>query len=345
LSSQSSNAKAIFVNFSVIVLFFGICEIFFWHMQNNDTGGSEVIYSHSNKSAESFTVEHDILGYAPVKNNEISVTKLWKDGSKINVKFTIDADGLRKSNKNRNTDYKESIVFFGCSYTFGASLNDEETAPFQAGVLSGDKYKIYNFGFPGYGTHQMLSAIEKGLVERVVDIHPKYVIYQALPDHINRLLGQKKWDSHGPKYLLDTDKKIKNVGHFDDSKSSIRKRLEGQFKKSYLYRRITERTDISPHDIDLFAGMVSVAKNSLKKLYPASEFHVIFWDIGPWIVPEGLPKMILQSLESDKISVHRISNILLNYNEKTYFINQYDSHPNPIANKIIAEYIAKHIIR
>jgi hypothetical protein len=285
-------------------------------------------------------VEHEYLGYAPVENNEVSVTKYWKNGQRLNAKYTIDPQGLRRANNNDNGDYTRSMIFFGCSYTFGESVNDEETMPFQVGVLSDDQYKIYNFGFLGYGTHQMLSAIEHGLVERAVDIDPKYAIYQALPDHINRLLGWRKWDVQGPKYILDTEKQVKHIGYFDDNKSSFQI-IQNQFEKSYFYRKITEKKDISPHDIDLFTGMVSTAKNALKKLYPDIEFHVVFWDIGPWTVPKDLPKSMIQSLENQKINVHLISNILLNYSEKTYLINEYDSHPNPLANKVIAEYIAK----
>ena len=348
LSSSSSKIKVIFFNTSLFVLCFGIAEIFFWQMSEADGGAKRVVFRDSNNNTIKFTVEHDILGYAPIKNAEVFVTQYWKDGLKVNSKYTTDYNGLRISNANNNLGYSKGIIFFGCSYTFGASINDEETLPFQVGKQIDHEYKISNFGFPGYGTHQMLAAIEHGLVEITVDTNIKYAIYQALPDHINRLLGWRKWDTHGPRYILDIDKKIKNVGQFDDNQSFLTTKLKSQLEKSYIYGAIsavqTGRKVISSNDIDLFAGMVRKSRNLLKELYPGIEFHVIFWDIGPWIVPKELQKNILQGLEKE-INIHLITDILVDYDEKKYLMNKYDSHPNSLANKIIAEYVVKKIIK
>jgi hypothetical protein len=56
---------------------------------------------------------------------------------------------------------------FGCSFTFREGVEDREAMPYLVGELS--KYIVYNFGFHGYGAHQMLSALEYGIVDRIVD--------------------------------------------------------------------------------------------------------------------------------------------------------------------------------
>lgn len=50
-------------------------------------------------------------------------------------------------------------------------VNDNETAAYQVGEMSSGNYRIFNFGFKGYGPHQMLSAIEHSLVEDIVLDH------------------------------------------------------------------------------------------------------------------------------------------------------------------------------
>jgi hypothetical protein len=70
------------------------------------------------------------------------------------VTYTIDADGLRiAAGLDENPHDNRCMLFFGCSFTFGEGVDDHEAMPYVAGTLA--NLRAYNFGFPGYGPHQM----------------------------------------------------------------------------------------------------------------------------------------------------------------------------------------------
>ncbi len=88
-----------------------------------------------------------------------------------------------------NKENGKCVLFFGGSFTFGEGLNDNETMPYSVGIKMKGKYQVYNFGFHGYGPHQMLSAIEHNMVNDIISCKQKYVIYQALVTHADRSGG------------------------------------------------------------------------------------------------------------------------------------------------------------
>ena len=113
--------------------------------------------------------------------------KFLDDEPIFDVVYTTNEAGLRASPP--SAEARESILFFGGSFTFGTGVNDDETMPHRGGVATKGKYRVFNFGYAGYGPHQMLAAIEGGLVDEIVIEPPKYVIYQAIPHHVERAAG------------------------------------------------------------------------------------------------------------------------------------------------------------
>ena len=87
--------------------------------------------------------------------------------------------------------------------------------PYQVSRKTHGIYRVYNFGFHGYGPHQMLSALEHSLVEGIVECVPQYAIFQALVSHVSRSAGSASWEQHGPKYILGKDGQVHYVGSFD----------------------------------------------------------------------------------------------------------------------------------
>ena len=75
----------------------------------------------------------------------------------------------------------------------------------------------YNLAFNGYGPHQMLAILENGLEREVVHCKPDIDIYQGIVHHVARVNGIVKWDSHGPRYVLNDDGDLYQDGHFDDA--------------------------------------------------------------------------------------------------------------------------------
>jgi len=298
--------------------------------------------AYKNEHHKPFLEPNDLLGYAPVKNNKVLESKYFKEELVYSVSYTIDEDGLRISSEPGSLQTSEScVLFFGCSYTFGTGLNDNESMPFQVGIKSKGKYKIYNFGFTGYGPHQMLSAIEHELVENVVTSNkPVFAIYSAHVVHVARSAGLESWDVHGPRYILSKYGEVKYAGHFDDKREST---ISKVLNKS---NTLNVLSPLNQKNIDLLVAIISASKSKLTKLYPGIKFYVLLWDDrGAEIYNEETIK-IMDDLRSKEITTLLISEILPDYKGNTdkYVISVNDTHPNALINEIIAEYIANNVL-
>jgi hypothetical protein len=345
LTSSSTSIKALWINLGAMVLALTVFEAYLWLK----TGEFYITVRDSNNY---YRTHNDVLGYAPRKGTKITSSKYYKDELVYSVVYTIDDHGLRIVPPYNKSNLVGCALFFGDSFTFGLGLNDSETLPYQVGIKSGGRYRIFNFALAGYGPHQMLSAIEHKLVERIVNCDgPKFGVYQAIPEHIIRSAGLTDWDYHGPKYILGKQGEVMFAGHFDDGKI-ITQTIIKILNKSKIYRDIigNRRIIFRDRDIDLFVGIVVASKRDFEKLYPGGKFHVIFWDnmFDKDEKPENVSGWLraIMSLKDRGVSVHLTSEIIPDYqnNRFKYNISPYDSHPNALTNQIMAEYVIHNIL-
>jgi hypothetical protein len=322
----------------------GCLEAYLWTMQVfRDKERFEGDY------IKGYYLRDDILGYAPGKGRAFTSIKFLGEKELYNVTYTIDTNGLRVVPRYNNKENRECVLFFGGSFTFGEGLNDNETMPYIVGIKTYGKYKIYNFGFHGYGPHQMLSAIEHDMVDNIVECKPKYAIYQALVTHVDRSSGLSFWDRHGPRYILHADGSVKYSGHFDDDKieSGIKMKVRNQMKKSLIYKKYIDRKEpVSRANIDLYVEIIDKSKQLLEEHYPGLKFHVILWDDKPKRNKRNR-KLIMSLLKEKLVPLHTIEQILDYSENKSMYklIPPYDNHPNALANELIAEYVITHILK
>jgi hypothetical protein len=81
------------------------------------------------------------------------------------VLYTIGADGLRPTPGNPRAP---AFLFFGDSCTFGEGVEDDETMPVAFARALDVPANVRNFGFHGYGPHQMVRELEVGRVDALV---------------------------------------------------------------------------------------------------------------------------------------------------------------------------------
>ncbi len=327
--STKSTVKLVCLNLWFIVILLGSFEVYFWTSQLfNDKEHFEGPYN------QGYSVNNDFLGYAPTKDKAFTAIKYYEEKQLYNVTYTIDDDGLRISPP-FNKENGKCVLFFGGSFTFGEGLNDNEAMPYLVGIKSNGKYRIYNFGYHGYGPHQMLSAIEHNLVNNIIDCEPEYVIYWAIVYHADRSGGFSSWDQHGPWYTLTVDGAVKYKGHFDDDK------IGNELKKSFLYNLFMKKIkSMNKANVNLFIAIVDKTNQLLQDLYPGVKFHVIIEGSGE--------NYIINHLKKKNIPVHPIEKILPDYSiyyRSIYALSPpYDNHPSALKNERIADYVISHIL-
>ena len=289
---------------------------------------------------------NEILGYGPKKGSQVRSLKLYGKEFVYYVSYTIDSNGLRISPAH-NPNASGCILFFGGSFTFGEGVQDEQTLPYQLGLKTGGKFLMYNFGFHGYGPHQMLSAIEQGLVERVIQCDPKHVFYWLNTGHIARSAGLAPWDSHGPRYILDENGLLKFSGRFDEH-FLIPIDIRRQLKSSLIYRKtIGIDRSLRDGDFQLFWAIIEKAKQLAHRRFPNSEFHVLFWDLKDTTRKQKeVVEHLTSHLVGKEFDLNAVSVMLPKFHEdpSAYELSPYDRHPNPLAYEMIAEYLVQNII-
>jgi len=339
LNSRRNSIKLIGIYLSTTILALTIFEGYLWFKSGS-------FYIDNKTSPDYYYIYDKILGYAPMKGEKIIGTEFYKNKLIFNVTYTIDQNGFRITPSHNNSDVQGCVLFFGCSFTYGLGVNDSETVPYQVSIKSKGRYCIYNLGFIGYGPHQMLSELEHNRIRNKIENKGKiYAVYQAIPDHINRVAGLRHWDYLGPRYVLDRNGEVRLTGNFSNN-NLFPKIIVKYLNKSLFYRDYIggKRFTNSDKDVNLFTSIVYTAKKKFEKLYSDSEFHVIFWD-SDFRRDQSLE--ILKYFKDKGIIVHLISNILPDYqhNRIKYILNTYDIHPNALSYKLLAEYITSNILQ
>jgi len=329
--------KVIFFNIGIILLTFGIVEKSLTLFKRNPHNVAWVVTDTSG-----FNQMSDTLGTKLAKNfTDHSVSRIG-DTVIFDVHYSTDENGWRKTPKINPNDSTKSIVFFGCSYLFGHGLNDSLVMPNMVQNLVQDKYKVYNFSYSGYGTNQMLANIENNIVDSVIKYSPKIFIYGAIEDHLNRISNYVGYGFHSPKYILDPQtKEVKYVGRFDnyvDNSGLFKQKIMNSEIYNLFKKKLADTTDVK-----LFVEMVKKSQQLLKKKFPASEFHVIFYNRSC----ELLGINMINALQKSGIIVHKASDIVPNFNTgyHQYCIHfPSELHPNGKLNSILAKYIVKNIM-
>jgi len=303
-----------------------------------------------------WTPDND-LGYAPTPGFSGRAWRIQGDADSMvyDVKYSIGANGLRRSPPDRGPDISACVLFFGGSFTFGLGLEDEETMPYQVGRLSNGRVRVYNFGVNGYGPHQMLSALESGRVDAAINCRPTHVIYLAVWDHVARVAGLRPWQRHDPRYRLDPGGSARRDGNFDDDPSPeprpwLLARVLRQFEKSVLIQRVSRRVrPITKEDVRLFLAIVSRSRELTFREYPGARFDVILWRAFISYFRQAdarrVNEMMVTALRSAGYSLHDVDSILPGFaTDPLPYEIPLEPHPNALATRLLAEYVLRAIV-
>ena len=234
------------------------------------------------------------------------------------------------------------VLFFGGSVTFGEGVEDDEAMPYQVGMLSGNRYRVYNFAFHGYGPHQMLAALESGRVDEIVECRPTHVVYQAIIPHVERAAGLAAWDRQGPRYTSRQDGGVTLAGRFDDE--AVNPPWKTWLGRHQTYATLFgRRRAANDEEIRLYAEIVGSARSFVEQAFEGAEFHVLIWD------NDGLPShdRVMRALERENLRLHRVSDVLPGYrgNKARFELSVHDHHPNAAAHAAIAGYVVGNILK
>ena len=339
--------KAFFFNLAIAVLFLGLAEAYFTWFRAPIIRGGQIKIAEEYLQGGDYYVSDAVRGYAAGANVKKRIRKSRKERVLYEVVYTTNGNGLRvaphdlaeKGEEQRKNS--ENAIFFGDSFTYGEGLNDHETLPYLFEALSGGRYRVYNFGFHGYGPHQMLRIIETGWLEKIVSgPQPMVVVYEALIEHIERVSGKMIWDARVPRYKLAPSGLAVYAGTFADDPSlqeNLKRTKNLSNPKSQLLAKLTgsKRTR---EDITLFVQIVLQAKNLLETRHKA-RFYVVVWPFGD--KDDG---KVIDDLKESGIEVISVDQVFKEYQDpKENYLIEADNHPTKLANERLAQYLLNYL--
>lgn len=332
---------AICINLAAVVLALGAFEVYRNYSVSYGDGtrlSGSIVWG--------FTHRDDILGYVPDANARVTAKKQYGDSVIYNVTYTVDRNGLRVTAP-ASASADECVIFFGDSFTFGEGLEDNENFAYLVSEKIAKRYKTYNFGYSGYGPHQMLANLQSGRVEKIVRCTPKYFYYLCLLDHSERVAGLDDWDKHGPRFALRPDGSVIQQGHFDDPDPSadadeagwLGRLLAGSRIWQYFFGR---EQKARAEDVPLLIGVINQSARITRERFPGSVFNVILWD-G---VDKEKTDTIANGLIAGGVHVIPMTSIVKGYYDhwRDYVLSEYDRHPNAAFDRELADFIVDQVL-
>lgn len=226
----------------------------------------------------SFMESDDALGYRPTRGARFSP----KEG----VDYTIGTYGERLTPDAPRGAIP--VVVLGGSFSFGEGMSDDQSYPYRLGEKLGEGFRVLNFGFLGWGPHQVLSLVgTRAFDEALVDGPPGCAIYLVIEDHLSRVAGKAFWDPHGPRFVSRNGELVRD-GNFDDPWRPE----DGLLAGSHLYQRVFPVVTGSAggptaEDLQLFAAVTKQIADRLSARNPDIELHALWWndftDLSPGI--------------------------------------------------------------
>lgn len=280
----------------------------------------------SGSFVEDFFVESDI-GVQAKSGTHSAISKTIEGETIYSVKYTIGNDGFRITQTDINNP--ERINFFGCSVTFGAGLEDNETFPYYVAQLG--KYKVKNFGISGYGPHQALAILTSKR-----DTTGKLNFFLTAPWHAERSACIPSYSVGSPHYTLENGKLIRD-GVCGGNTGFVSKILA----KSKIYNLVSKSFSNQDYQIDLYLALIK-EMNRLSN-DQGQQFLVGFFKADrDWFTGSYSNELILERLKSNGIQI--IDLTLAETNEKVkreYHIHELDKHPSAQANEERAKLTVK----
>ena len=347
IMSKHINKKAIMFNIAVVILALFFAETYFagWYDNIFSMNDNKICKTKNIEtcSKENYYIKDEIRGYSANPGVSVASKSINFDGDIIyDVVYNIDNYGLRVTPDNDNPAAK-NVLFFGGSFTLGAGVNDDETLPYIFQRESQSQYKSYNFGFHGYGPHQMLRIIDVGLVEDILrEKKAAIAIYQAIIEHIDRSSGGYPyclWDINGPEYVLNNNE-IEYSGKFINHR--VLQRIFTQLTKSHLVQKALQVFyKRNKNDMDLFVAVIEESRNLLLKKF-GTDFIVVLWNSEDSVEDFDY---VLSELKRKKIEVITTDDSFGNNNGllNKQRIHRCEKHPSGTANRKIATYLLDYL--
>ena len=245
--------------------------------------GARILYPVQNgrtlvNSPQGFNLPDPNYGYMPRPDVAVQAIKLGLDGKLIySVNYSTDEFSRRVTPLNNKPGADRFLIFFGCSFTFGEGLQDNQTLPYHTGILA-PCYIPYNYGYSGYGPQQMLLRLQDPDFVKQIKQDRGIMIYG--PAHVARAIGtyyaSTNWARDFPFFYVDEQQNLVRDGNFQTGRpltSAVYSAISHVRLLDIFFRRYGLPRKFSEKHIEVTARIIEESFKLLNIKFPGSRSY------------------------------------------------------------------------
>ncbi|MCD8140974.1 MAG: hypothetical protein LUE17_14575 [Planctomycetaceae bacterium] len=275
------------------------------------------------------------LEFAP--DNEIRHHAFIDGGDTLfDAHITINPYGFRHTPGNGAAG--ETVIFLGCSQTFGYGLSDDETAAAAYAQAGGHSQRVLNISVANTGPHQALRELELQHCIGRAGVRPEQVrgvVYTFIDDHPNRVVHPN--NAQAPYYRLKGTLPVYE-GTFADSSHFGRTGVLLGRSRVYptLADWLSRRGGVDSYKWRLTYAILARMDDLCRQRYGVG-LTIVYWDETP---------EVLDRLRGLGLTTLRVSDALgENWRDMAIRYLLYDGHASAYANRLIGRMVHTELNR
>lgn len=190
---------------------------------------------------------------------------------------------------------KRPIALFGCSFTWGSFLKDNET--FSAVLSNYTGRTVYNRGLYATGIPFFYYQLKQNFTKKDLN-NPEYIIYTLIDDHFFRLLTIRGWCKDPVlqyMYVLNKNGELKlSEPKFPFIHSLFSSYIINKSIQNYKYKKEQYK--------DIFLKLMREINEIIKEKYPETKFVILVYQDKSWKY-EKTKIDLLKQLENEEIEI------------------------------------------
>lgn len=308
-----------------------------WHPLESYLANSTSKYVLADEAAAVLPMVDRPYGHFPARpdhpSSSVAQHQMQRGKTLYDVRYTFDPDG-RRITSSANDKPEADLLLFGCSFTFGHALENEETWAWRLSELLGPRWRVSNYAFSGFGAQQMLALLEEKAIQ-TPKAPIKEAMFLAIRDHLYRFSGLFPVSMRCVRYDLRDGKLVRAGFNKDSPYFFISALLPDYFKGSMAVKKISVwltgifRNAETGRLGKVYVAMLEKSARLLREEY-GTDLTVLLWpdmeDFAPALKKAGINTLLAQTMLKDWTSAGRLA----------YVEKRLDMHPNQKASSELA---------
>lgn len=227
---------------------------------------------------------------------------------------------------------EEFLMLFGCSFTYGNGLNDDQTLGYY--LAKEGAYHVYNYAIGGSGPHMLLELLRTRSLTSQITQEKGTLVYLFHSLHPRRTVGtalNMSWLRDTPFYEEKNNEMIK-VGTLETSRPFRTWFLKGIRKLNEWGFLERDFPSASRFDLQYFAKIIKASQKEFLRQFPKGKFIVYVHPLS------HMDPKLRAYLKEKSIPVHEGKKL----EPSEYTLSPHDGHPSAKANEALAQELLKN---